>query len=92
VKYHEKILDITWMEDAGCREAEPEQFYYENEQFQRKLVEQYCKLCLVKNQCLEYALAHEDRFGVWGGTTARQRKEILNKKPLGTAALSTYRR
>jgi WhiB family redox-sensing transcriptional regulator len=90
VKYYEKILDTSWMEDAYCREAEPEQFHYENEQFQRKLVEQYCKLCPVMNQCLEYALAHEDRFGVWGGTTARQRREILDRKPLGRTALGTY--
>jgi WhiB family redox-sensing transcriptional regulator len=90
VKYYEKILDTSWMEDAYCRDAEPESFYSENEQFQRKLVEQYCKKCPVMNQCLEYALAREDRFGVWGGTTGRQRREILNKKPLGGIALGTY--
>lgn len=35
--------------------------------------EQYCGICPVIDECLEFALVHEEE-GVWGGTTSEQRK------------------
>jgi len=32
-----------------------------------------CKSCPVIEQCLSHALEHEERFGVWGGTTPQDR-------------------
>ena len=38
-----------------------------------------CRSCPVLKQCLEYALRHPEsaRSGIWGGTTATQRRRIL---------------
>lgn len=38
----------------------------------------YCSGCPVRELCFEYAMAHEE-FGIWGGTTARQRRSIKRK-------------
>lgn len=32
-----------------------------------------CRSCPVTNKCLEYALAHDERYGIWGGKTSKQR-------------------
>lgn len=39
---------------------------------QRKAV---CRRCLVRQECLNYALADSDLTGVWGTTTTRERRE-----------------
>ncbi len=91
MKYRDTIYDITWMESAECRSEEPEKFYFDSEGFLRKLAEQYCKKCPVINECLEYALNTEEMYGLWGGTTPRQRREMLKQKQLGSTALGAYR-
>jgi WhiB family transcriptional regulator, redox-sensing transcriptional regulator len=35
-----------------------------------------CRVCPVRTPCREYAVARPERFGVWGGTTPRQRREL----------------
>jgi len=38
-----------------------------------------CDSCSVKDDCLEYAMETRQRYGVWGGTTERQRRRILRR-------------
>lgn len=35
-----------------------------------------CDRCEVRAECLNYALTHGERDGIWGGTTAKQRLRI----------------
>lgn len=35
-----------------------------------------CETCTVRSQCLEFALANDERDGVWGGLTAKERKAL----------------
>jgi WhiB family redox-sensing transcriptional regulator len=37
-----------------------------------------CAVCLVRAQCMDYALRHNE-VGIWGGTTERERKRIKNR-------------
>jgi WhiB family redox-sensing transcriptional regulator len=30
----------------------------------------------VKAQCLEYALKNDERFGIWGGLSERERRKL----------------
>jgi hypothetical protein len=39
-----------------------------------------CAGCHVKEQCLAYALAANERHHIWGGTTGTQRKETLREQ------------
>lgn len=36
-----------------------------------------CAECEVRRECLEYALGNGERFGIWGGKSARERMLIL---------------
>jgi len=38
-----------------------------------------CRRCPVRQECLDYALTYRERYGVWGGKTASQRKRIIEK-------------
>jgi WhiB family redox-sensing transcriptional regulator len=38
-----------------------------------------CSGCEVREQCLEWAVRHEG-FGLWGGTTPRERQAIRRKR------------
>ena len=40
-----------------------------------------CDRCLVSTDCLDYAVAHGIRFGMWGGTTPETRRHMLKARP-----------
>lgn len=33
-----------------------------------------CASCPVRSECLDHALRHDERFGIWGGLTQRERR------------------
>ncbi|MDX6335165.1 MAG: WhiB family transcriptional regulator, redox-sensing transcriptional regulator, partial [Streptosporangiaceae bacterium] len=35
-----------------------------------------CRGCEVRVECLEYALEHDERFGIWGGLSERERRRM----------------
>lgn len=39
-----------------------------------------CGSCVVKSDCLEYALEHDEQDGVWGGLTTVQRNALKNRR------------
>ena len=66
-----------WWESAACQEADPELFFpvaahgpAREEIARAKAV---CAGCLVRRQCLQFALATGQMHGVWGGTTEDER-------------------
>ena len=38
-----------------------------------------CLTCNVRGECLEYALAHDERFGIWGGLSERERRKLKKR-------------
>lgn len=64
-----------WTADAGCRDADPELFFPSAEDRASGRAIAICRACPVVRECLEWALEHCE-YGVWGGTTTRQRTAI----------------
>ena len=62
----------VWQAAANCRGLDPDLFYPEQGVSTRE-AEAVCAGCVVREDCLEYALANGERFGVWGGTSAKRR-------------------
>ena len=75
----------TWRQHAACATADPDLFYpTQGENHKGTAAKAICATCPVADQCLEEALArpiHED-FGVWGGTSEKQRREIRKRRGL----------
>ena len=36
----------------------------------------------MRAECLEYALAHDERFGIWGGLSERERRKLKKRAAL----------
>lgn len=69
-----------WMLEAACRDTtEPDQFF-PDESNQKNPVLEICSRCLVRAECLYYALENREQHGVWGGVSAHGRRAILRRR------------
>ncbi|WP_372451397.1 WhiB family transcriptional regulator [Mycolicibacter acidiphilus] len=64
-----------WQERALCAQTDPEAFFPEKGGSTRE-AKKICQRCPVRAECLEYALAHDERFGIWGGLSERERRRL----------------
>lgn len=62
-----------WMLEAKCLDADPEAFFPEKGGSTRE-AKRVCGACPVREECLDYALANDERFGIWGGLSERERR------------------
>ena len=68
----------SWLEQALCAVTDPEAFFPEMGGSTRE-AKKICTGCEVKAQCLEYALANDERFGIWGGLSERERRRLRRR-------------
>lgn len=84
-----------WREDAACLQYDPELFFPDKGGSSRE-AKQICASCLVQAECLDGALAADERFGVWGGLSERERRKVAKRldtaAPAGTGVCGTYPR
>jgi len=66
---------FAWQDDALCAQTDPEAFFPEKGGSTRE-AKRVCAKCDVRQECLEYALSHDERFGIWGGTSERDRRRL----------------
>jgi WhiB family redox-sensing transcriptional regulator len=71
----ESAGDDAWRLDALCAETDPEAFFPEKGGSTRE-AKRVCGGCTVRAECLEAALANDERFGIWGGLSERERRRI----------------
>ncbi|HEX7322905.1 MAG TPA: WhiB family transcriptional regulator [Mycobacterium sp.] len=64
-----------WQDRALCAQTDPEAFFPEKGGSTRE-AKKICQRCPVRTECLEYALAHDERFGIWGGLSERERRRL----------------
>ena len=67
--------DLQWQERALCAQTDPEAFFPEKGGSVRE-AKKMCQLCEVKEPCLEFALNNDERFGIWGGLSERERRRL----------------
>jgi WhiB family redox-sensing transcriptional regulator len=64
-----------WRQEALCAETDPEAFFPEKGGSTRE-AKRVCTGCTVRAQCLESALTNDERFGIWGGLSERERRRL----------------
>ena len=67
--------EAAWRLDALCAETDPEAFFPEKGGSTRE-AKRVCTGCSVRTECLEFALANDERFGIWGGLSERERRRV----------------
>ena len=70
---------LVWRQRAACRGVEPDIFYPVTEE-EAEDARSICRGCAVMEACLEWALAHRERDGVWGGATERERRRMIRQR------------
>ncbi|MFZ0664777.1 MAG: WhiB family transcriptional regulator, partial [Acidimicrobiales bacterium] len=67
--------EMPWRRFALCLQFEPELWFsYEPEDGVKAV--RVCSECPVRLDCLGWAIAHNEIFGIWGGISARKRTRI----------------
>lgn len=79
-------MDLTWRLRGACRGLDPEIFYSASEDVGVDRAKEVCGSCVVRQQCLEYALANRESEGIWGGATEKERRRILRQRRKTAAA------
>ena len=69
---------LSWQEQALCAQTDPEAFFPEKGGSTRE-AKRICVGCEVKGDCLEYALMKDERFGIWGGLSERERRRLKRR-------------
>ncbi len=71
--------DRGWQDYANCLGVDPDLFFPERGASTREAKE-VCRGCVVREDCLEYALANGEKFGIWGGLSERERRRIRRQR------------
>ncbi|MEV7175203.1 WhiB family transcriptional regulator [Kitasatospora sp. NPDC093679] len=72
----------AWQRRAACRGKDAALFFHpagergEHGQEREDAAKRVCTRCPVRGQCLEYALAADERYGIWGGLTEDERRVL----------------
>jgi WhiB family redox-sensing transcriptional regulator len=83
---------MNWRAAGSCLSADPDLFFpiSANGPAERQIAraKMICAGCGVRQECLEFALSHDQVYGIWGGTTPedRQRERRRKRRAAATAA------
>ena len=70
---------LGWQELALCAQTDPEAFFPEKGGSTRE-AKKVCEGCEVRVECLDYALKNDERFGIWGGYSERERRRLKQRR------------
>lgn len=77
-----------WQERANCLGVDPDLFFPERGASTRE-AKAVCRGCEVRVDCLEFALAHGEKFGIWGGLSERERRRVRRQRALERRGAAT---
>ena len=72
-------IEDDWRNLARCQEVDPDAFFPEGEGGAPEPAKRVCAACEVRAQCAEYALENRELWGVWGGLSGRERRQLLRR-------------
>lgn len=78
---------MTWREGAVCAGIDTDLFFPSTKAGVDR-ARRICKVCPVRQECLQFAVEH-DPLGIWAGTTRGQRRAIAREKADPQATMST---
>lgn len=73
--------DRSWHAQANCLGVDPDLFFPERGA-STKEAKAVCRGCVVREECLEHALAVGERHGIWGGLSERERRRIRRQRAM----------
>lgn len=75
------LIDVPeWHERAACRGLDPDLFFPERGE-STTAAKAICADCPVRPECLGFALTENEKFGIWGGKSERERRAARARIP-----------
>lgn len=71
--------DEEWRDSAACASVGGD-FWFPEKGGSTAEAKTVCRRCPVIADCLEYALATQQRFGIYGGKSERERRRLVNAR------------
>lgn len=66
---------MSWRDDALCAEV-PGDLWFPEKGEPAWIAKRICGMCPVSEECLEYALRANERYGIYGGLSPKERQEL----------------
>lgn len=79
------VDELAWQDYGNCRGADADLFFPERGASTRR-AKAICDGCPVRRECLDYALAHGEKFGIWGGLSERERRRVRRERSVARKA------
>jgi WhiB family transcriptional regulator, redox-sensing transcriptional regulator len=73
-------VTTDWRDRRRCKGADPATFYPDDDDDPAEVAKAICGACIVRPACLEHAIVLRERLGVWGGTTAKERRRMIRRR------------
>ena len=70
------VGESDWVDRALCRGQDPSKWVSADAKADYAHQRSLCRRCPVRQPCLDYALAHPNIVGCWGGTDQRERRQM----------------
>lgn len=81
------VFETIWRDSAACLQHPGILFFgmddLESPAEKRDREEEaktVCAECVVRQECLTYAIAHKEPYGIWGGLTEAERKTYARQQ------------
>ncbi len=82
-----RTLAESWQDRAACKGPQATVFFppTQSERKEEKLAREarakaICKTCVVRVECLEYAISIREPHGIWGGLNETERKQLVERR------------
>ena len=69
------LQERPWSVFAACQNAKDVSFFPQNKAEERAAAA-ICSFCPVREECLDHALSTNERLGMWGGISEKQRRAL----------------
>ena len=68
--------EMSWKMSAAC-DSDTADLFFSNDPSLLKRARAICRTCEVAEECLAHAIRHNERHGIWGGKSRRERLELV---------------
>jgi len=72
----------AWQSSSACREHPDVDFFVDRAE-DAQAAKAVCAGCSVRRECLAHAIEHDERHGIWGGLSPRQRRSLVRRASVG---------
>ena len=66
---------------ALCREVDSGDLFFPEKGDSPRAAKRICANCEVRDECLTWAINHNEAWGIWGGLTALERRKLRRTMP-----------